>query len=185
MPRAGLDREAVVAAAARIADTEGLEALNVARLAREFDVKPPSLYNHVGGLADIQRELALLGARQLNRQMARAAVGRAGAEAVVALGLAYRDFAQAHPGLYAATQRAPVPDDADLAAAAGEVVETVVAVLSGFGLQGDDAIHATRGLRAIVHGFVSLEVGGGFGIPLDVEESFRRLLATFCEGLGR
>ena len=185
MPRAGLDREAVVAAAARIADTEGLEALNLARLAREFGVKPPSLYNHVGGLADLHRELALRGARQLNRQMANAAVGRASADAVMALGLAYRDFARAHPGLYAAVQRAPASGDPDLDAVAGEVVDTVVAVLSGFGLSGDDAIHATRGLRAIVHGFVSLEVGGGFGIPLDVEESFRRLLATFCQGLGR
>ena len=26
-----------------------------------------------------------------------------------------------------------------------------------------------RGLRSLMHGFVSLETGGGFGLPLDVD----------------
>jgi hypothetical protein len=50
---------------------------------------------------------------------------------------------------------------------------------------GDDAVHAVRGLRALVHGFVTLETAGGFGFPLDRDESFRRLLATFAAGLRR
>jgi len=57
------------------------------------------------------------------------------------------------------------------------------AVLAGYGLEGDDALHATRGLRGLLHGFVSLETGGGFGVPLDLDESFRRLLQVFMAGL--
>jgi hypothetical protein len=34
-----------------------------------------------------------------------------------------------------------------------------------------------------VHGFASLEAAGGFGMPLDRDESFRRLIATFVAGL--
>jgi len=62
-------------------------------------------------------------------------------------------------------------------------VGIVRAVLAGYGLEGDDALHATRGLRSLLHGFVSLETGGGFGLPLDLDESFRRLLQVFMAGL--
>lgn len=44
-------------------------------------------------------------------------------------------------------------------------------------------IHAVRGLRSIVHGFATLEAGGGFGMPLDRDESFLRLLRAYLAGL--
>ena len=52
-------------------------------------------------------------------------------------------------------------------------------MLAGYGLTGDDDIHAIRGLRALMHGFVSLEAAGGFAMPLDLDESYRRLVAGF------
>ena len=48
---------------------------------------------------------------------------------------------------------------------------------------GDDAIHAVRALRSLIHGFATLEQGGGFGIPLDLDESFRRLIAIYIAGI--
>lgn len=184
MPRVGLDQAAVVDAAAAIANAEGLAAVTLAHLARDLGVKTPSLYNHVQSLGAVHRELALCGMRESNALMARAAVGKSRADAVLAIGLAYRNFARTRRGLYAASLLPPPKGDAELEAAATEVVATVVAVLGGFGLEGDDALHATRGLRAIIHGFVGLEAAGGFGLALDVEESFRRLLTAFCRGLG-
>ena len=47
MPRAGLSTAAVVAAAAEIADSEGLDRLTLARIAATAGVRTPSLYNHV------------------------------------------------------------------------------------------------------------------------------------------
>jgi hypothetical protein len=63
------------------------------------------------------------------------------------------------------------------------VVDVVVAVLRGYGLAGDGAIHAVRIIRAALHGFVSLEAAGGFGIPLSVDASFERLLTVLHAGL--
>ena len=40
-----------------------------------------------------------------------------------------------------------------------------LAVLRGYGLEGDDAIHAVRIIRAALHGFVTLETGGGLRDP--------------------
>jgi AcrR family transcriptional regulator len=57
--RRGLDQAAVVAAAADLADREGIEALTLTRLAAHLEVRPPSLYAHVDGLDDLRRLLAL------------------------------------------------------------------------------------------------------------------------------
>jgi len=68
--------------------------------------------------------------------------------------------------------------------AARQLVDVVIAVLRAYGLDGDDAIHGVRVIRSALHGFVMLETGGGFGIPLDLDESFARLVATLDRGLA-
>jgi AcrR family transcriptional regulator len=185
-PRAGLDAEAVVAAASSLADAEGLQALTLARLAERLGVRSPSLYAHVGGLDDLRTRLATRGARELTIALQAAAAGRARTDALEAVADAYRSYAHAHPGAYAAIQRAPAAasePDPEHAVAAAELVDVLVAVLRGYGLHGDDAIHAVRMLRAALHGFVSLEGEGGFAIPIDVDESYRRLVQTLDHGL--
>lgn len=183
--RAGIDRAAVVATAVRLADADGLQSVTVARLAAELGIRPPSLYNHVAGHDELQRELALLGIRELGQRMGRAAMGKATDDALRALAVAYRDVAREHPGLYAASLRAPDPADAALTEASTAVIGVVLAVLAGYGLGGDDALHAVRALRSVLHGFVALEALGGFGLPLDLDESFQRLVDGFIAGLRR
>jgi AcrR family transcriptional regulator len=184
MPRAGINQATVVAAAAEMADADGLESVTFARLAARFGVRPPSLYNHVAGTEGLRRELALLGLRELIADLTRVAIGRAGAEAVLALSNAYRAFAQRRPGLYAAAVvRPPAAGDLEWEQLSATMLDIVVAVLAAYDLRGDDAIHAVRGLRSLLHGFVTLETSGGFGIPLDLNESFRRLVATYVAGL--
>ncbi len=75
------------------------------------------------------------------------------------------------------------PADVELQAAEDRVVEIGLAVVASFGLSGEDGLHAVRVLRSVVHGFATLEVAGGFGLPLDCDESFRRLIAMLIAGL--
>jgi hypothetical protein len=79
---------------------------------------------------------------------------------------------------------APATDDPEHQAAASETVDVVYAVLRAWDLDGDDAVHAARAFRSTVHGFVALEAAGGFGIPVDRDESFDRLVATLAGGLA-
>ena len=184
MARAGLSTDAVVAAAAALADHEGLEAVTLARLAADAGVRPPSLYAHVDGLDDVRRRLAIRGALELAAVLRNAATGRSGGDALRAIALAHRDYARRHPGSYLAAQRAPAKDDVEAKAAAGEAVDVLRAVLAGYGLEGDDAIHAARTVRAALHGFAMLESGGGFGIKLDLDESFARLVEILDRGFA-
>jgi AcrR family transcriptional regulator len=185
MPRAGLDPDAVVAAAATVADADGLEAVTLARVAERLGVRSPSLYVHVDGLPDLRRRLAARGARELASQLQEAAAGRSGREALAALADVYRRYAREHPGTYAALQRAPDLRDGAAADAATRLVDVVLAVLRGYGVEGDEAIHAARIVRAALHGFAALEAGEGFGIALSPDETFARLVAVLDVGLAR
>ncbi len=186
MPRAGLDKETVVETAATLLNTEGAEALTLNRLAQELGVKTPSLYNHVDGLPGLYRELALLNARTLGERFTQAAIGKAGPVALIAVAQAYRAYIKESPGVYLASLRssgAQQPVDAELSAAEETSLRVTVAVVASFGLTGEDALHAVRGLRSLVHGFATLEIAGGFGLPLSLDESFDRLLHMFVRAL--
>lgn len=181
MARAGLDADAVVAAAAGVADERGLDGLTLALLARGLGVKTPSLYAHIDGLADLRVRLATRGARELAASLHRAAGGRARGEALRAVADAYRAYAHAHPGTYAALQ---VPSaDPEHGAAAQEVIVAIAAVLRGYGIEGDEAIHAIRVIRSALHGFVALEQIGGFALALRLDDSYERLVEMLDAGL--
>jgi AcrR family transcriptional regulator len=184
MPRMGLDAARVVEAAADIADAEGLEAVTLARVAGALGVRAPSLYNHVDGHGEVLRAIAVLAVRELAAALREAAVGRSGAQALTVAARAYRAYARAHPGRYAATLAAPTRGDEEHRAAASEAVDVLLAVLRAWDLEGDDAIHAVRAFRSALHGFVTLEAADGFGMAVDVDASFERLVATLAGGLG-
>ncbi len=182
MPRAGLTAQTVTDAAAELADANGLEAVTLAALASRLGVRAPSLYAHVEGLDDLRGRIAARGAEQLADRLQAAVAGRSGATALRALAAAYRDYAREHPGAYAALQRVTVRN-AGAAEAAERTVGVVLAVLEGFGIEGDAALHATRAIRSALHGFVLLEAQEGFGLPLDVDESFGVLVEVLDRGL--
>jgi len=169
--------------AARIADTDGLAAVTLARVAEALGVRAPSLYNHVDGLPGMLRMLTLLSLEELTDAIRDAAVGRSGAEALGAVAHAYRAYAQEHPGRYASTIRAPTPDDPELVAAGMRAVEVIVAVLGAWGFTGDEVLHRVRIVRSALHGFASIEAEGGFGLPLSLDESFELMVQTLVAGL--
>jgi AcrR family transcriptional regulator len=181
--RRGLSRVAVGETAARLADERGYDALTLGAVAAALGVRPPSLYNHVDGLHGLRRDLALRGVEELGDRLRDAAVGRAGADALAALAVAYRAYARERPGLYCALQRAADPGDAELRDAVMRALQPVLAVLAGYGLQGDAAIHAARTLRSALHGFVELERLGGFGIDVDLDRSYGWMVAALSAGM--
>jgi AcrR family transcriptional regulator len=178
MARAGLTEDLVVAEAERMADEVGLENVTMAALAQRLGVRQPSLYKHVASLPALRRAIGLRTMTALNGELARAAVGRSGQDALMAMARAFRAWVKAHPGSYQAGQRGPEPGDAAYEAAGAGVIDLFSSVLSAFDLSGDDAIDAIRSMRAAMHGFVSLELLGGFAIPLDIDRSYERLVSA-------
>jgi AcrR family transcriptional regulator len=182
--RAGLDRTKVIEAAAKLVDEEGIDQLSLGRLAERLGVRTPSLYSHIPtGQAGLKHYLALYSLHDLRDRITRATIGKSRREAIFAFADAYRAFAKEAPGRYILTQQAPDPDDEDLQAIAGQIIDVVGAILAPYKLSDDETIHAIRSLRSIVHGFISLEAMGGFKIALDLDASFHWLIALFVDGL--
>ncbi len=182
MPRAGLTEARVIDEAEQMADEVGLSHLTLAALAERLGVRYPSLYKHVDGMDGLQRGIAIRAKTELAGILARATVGRARGDAIVSLSHAYRNWALQHPGRYAAAQRVPTPGDTEAEAADWASVEIIGDVLAGYDLQGDDAIDATRALRAALHGWVTLEAT--FVHPANIDRSFGRLVQGLATALA-
>jgi AcrR family transcriptional regulator len=182
MPRVGLSPQAVVDAALAVIDADGPEALSLAAVASRTGVATPSLYKHVSSLDALRGRVQLRVLTELGDALAEAVLGRSTDDALRALMNAYRDYAVAHPNRYAALPQQPRPEP-ELAAAGNRAVEVIMAVLRGYGLAGSAAVHATRCVRAAMHGFASLEISGGFQLAEDLDASHRLLVDTVVAGL--
>ncbi|MFE3454017.1 TetR/AcrR family transcriptional regulator [Nonomuraea sp. NPDC059194] len=176
MARAGLTTDRVATAAADLADRIGFDKVTISALARGFGVKDASLYSHVRNLQDLRNKVAMIAARDMAERIVPAVAGRAGKDALVAFAHAYRDYALAHPGRYAAGQSQLPPELVAESQAHQRVFEACYALLRGYGLSEPDMTDAVRVLRSAFHGFVSLEASGGFGHPRDVGASWERAI---------
>ncbi|WP_022884850.1 TetR/AcrR family transcriptional regulator [Glaciibacter superstes] len=191
MPRAGLSRSAVNVIALDLVDeggTNGFGALTLAAVATRAGVAVPSLYKHVVSLGDLRRLVAVASVTEFRAAIEAASIGRAGPDALRAVADAMRTFAHRYPGRYAASQIAADPTDpadAELAAAGAEAVTAFDSVLRGFGLAPGGTVDAVRVLRSGLHGFIVLELGGGFRMPDDLDRSFEVLVDTLIAGIER
>ncbi len=88
-----------------------------------------------------------------------------------------------HPGLYPLTLPAPESEDAEISTLSLEMIQLLLLILATTGIEGEPAYHAIRGLRSILHGFVSLDAAGGFELPLNKDVSFDQLVNTYLDGL--
>jgi AcrR family transcriptional regulator len=159
--RAGLTPDRLARAGAELADEVGFEQVTLSEVARRFDVKVASLYSHVASSHDLRTRIALLALEELADRGAAALAGRAGKDALTALADVYRDYAREHPGRYAAAQL-PLDPETAAASAGPRHAEMTRAILRGYDLTEPDQTHAVRLLGSVFHGYVTLELAGGF-----------------------
>lgn len=184
MPRAGLSTSAVVDAALELIDEQGLAALTLAAIADRTGVATPSLYKHVGSLAELRAKVGLRLIEEATERFAAEVMGRSGDDAVRSLLHAYRAYVLEHPARYAAIPLDPLHhSDPELVAAGTKLLNVFFAVLRGYGLHDSAAIHAARHFRVIAHGFAALESAGGFGLPADVDETYEQLISMYLGSL--
>ncbi|KQR12243.1 TetR-like C-terminal domain-containing protein [Cellulomonas sp. Leaf334] len=191
MPRAGLDRAAVVALALAVVDdggSTGFADLTLAAVAARAGVAVPSLYKHVAGLPALRREVALVCIEQYGMALRAVRAEHSGAELLPAMARSIRHLARRSPGRYGAVQGAAWVHDPDAQAvrdASVRVVDELGDAVTALGVPPERRIDAVRAVRAAVHGFVVLELDGGFGMPDDVDVSFDFLVAGLVGGLER
>jgi AcrR family transcriptional regulator len=182
-PRAGLDRNTILQTSIELANTQGIEQVTIAAIAKKLGVRSPSLYNHVSGLTEIRIQIALSGMEQLEQILMRAVIGKAGKDSILSFCKSYLTFAKTNPGLYEATIQPAIYPNTSIQKAGDRIIDLLLQILASYQLEKTKALHFVRGLRSIVHGFASLDRAGGFQMELDVEESLLFTVQLLCDGL--
>jgi AcrR family transcriptional regulator len=180
-----LSTERVVAAAADLADEIGFDRVTVSAVARGLGVKDASLYSHINNLQELRERVAVLAAEDLAQRVGTALMGRAGRDALMAYADAYREFALRHPGLYQAIEVRLDPQRWAELGGKQRGVDHTYALLRGYGLDEPQVTDAARLLLSALHGFVNLEVHGGYGHPRPVAESWAGVMEALHMTLER
>jgi AcrR family transcriptional regulator len=156
------DREhRIVAAARRIAESEGWSAVTIRRLAEEIEYSQPVLYAHFANRDAIVAAVALEGFRTLTvalRQAATEATDRRAAPGNVAA--AYLDFAREQPALYEAMFTLPTGLRFAQADTRPELKEAFAALAAVVTSSSTDVEIATETFWAALHGLAELEQSG-------------------------
>ena len=178
-----LNRATVVDMAAAIADTEGIDAVTLSRIAADAGVKQPALYRHVTGIAELHMLLSLRARDHLVESLTTSIGSQGRQDAVMAVAHAWRTFVQQHPGLYTATDRVPSVGDADIELSLARVVAALTSSLDGYVLTDAQRAHCARSLRSALHGFCVLEKDHGHPEPFALDTSLTQLVELFCRGI--
>jgi AcrR family transcriptional regulator len=184
---ARLSRDIIVNAALTFLDREGWDALTINALATQLGTKGPSLYNHVDSLEDLRRTVRMRVIDDIITMLARVAEGRVGDDAVLVMAGAYRSYAHHHPGRYSAFTRMPLSggDDPEFTAATKGAAAPVMAVLSSYGLDVEQAFYAALEFWSAMHGFVLLEMTGVMDDIVDTDTVFSDMVLRLAAGMER
>jgi AcrR family transcriptional regulator len=166
----GALRDALLLAAERVLEREGLAGLTLRAAAREAGVSHAAPTHHFGDLTGLVSELAAIGFRQFNAAMVVAgSTDGSGLEKAMARAKAYVGYAQAHPGMYGLMFRTERLDmkrpslheaaEASFAGLAGAIGASRQEQISGQSLSLDQAAAIARAW-SLVHGFTTLLLDG-------------------------
>jgi AcrR family transcriptional regulator len=161
----------IVAAARRIAERDGLDALTMAAVAQAVGVRAPSLYKRVDGRPALVRLVVEDAVGELTALLETHARGTDPRRVLVAQARAFRRFAHARPNTYGVLFARLPPEsrpDPELYARAAAPVLRATAALAG----PERALEAARTVVAWAHGFLTMELGGAFQLGGDVDAAF-------------
>lgn len=173
-------REQLIDAGIRLLEQDGPEALNARNLAAEIGASTMAVYTHFGGMAGLYEAIMLEGFVRFGKCLTE--VPRTDDEIadLMALGLAYRDYALAYPqryrlmfGITAPGTGIPIGHDlttegtptvlAEVNATFEELVDTVRRAMTAGRIRQDDEISVAGQVWSMIHGYVLLELAGVFG----------------------
>lgn len=178
-----VDYDTLIATAAQLIEAEGADALSLSKLAGEFGVRAPSLYRHVANKAALLTAVNLHTLRRLFTEFDAALAaedGNATAQ-LLAIADALRDFAHANPRAYVMAMTAPPGEgrpDEEILLNLVLPIQTRMAALVGE----EASLPALRGLLALVHGFIMLEVHEQLQRGGDLDDAFQRALSAYLNG---
>ncbi|MGB3440380.1 MAG: TetR/AcrR family transcriptional regulator [Actinophytocola sp.] len=173
--------------AAALVFDDGVDALNLRRLAADAGTSTSAVYSLFGNKAGLLESLYREAARRFGARLGDVAVTGDPVGDIVRLGIAYRDYALREPHLYAImfTQQDARIDDCAREEAAATLAPLVDAVRRG---QTAGALRKVApelvalACWGVAHGLVSLEFAGSMPPGLDIASGYEDALRAMVDG---
>ena len=182
MARAGLDKETVIRKAAELANEIGYDKITLKLLAEHLNVQPPSLYNHIKGIEELQKEIMLFGWRQMDKALTGAAVCVSGYGALEAVCRAFHQYATENPGVFNAMLWYNKFENEETQNATKEMFSVIYKAFTMLNISKENSEHLIRTYRGFLEGFALLVNNRAFGNPVSIEESFEISLRVMIAG---
>ncbi len=160
-----------VAAARRILEEEGADALTMRRLAIEMGIRAPSLYKHFSGKADLELLLIEDAMFDVGEATHRALHDPGPGSPLLNLLVTYRAYALSHPNLYRLATSGPL---------ARQRLPEMLEQWAGnpwFVVTGDSSL--AQALWSLAHGMVILELDDRYPQGSDLDGTWRAAAAAF------
>ena len=185
MSAKGLTKDLILAEAVACMESTGQPVVSLHEVARRLGVKTPSLYNHIKNTKELRYEIFQYAIGQFVANQRAATANKRKDEAVRAFAEAYHTFATENKGLYRLIMSIPSEEDERAKEVAIPLLETVVEILTDYGLTEESVAHWQRVFRAILHGFISEEDLGYFYYykSIDLKKSRDIAIQCFLDGL--
>lgn len=167
--RTSLDE--IVATGRSLVETNGLDGLTMQAVASVIGVRAPSLYKHVDSRGELVRLIVASVARELGAKLDASIDGEDPKRDLLNLARTLRKYAHSQPESYRLLF-APMPNEwrpePEVLAEASEAVLKTAAALAGT----ERGLEGARLVTAWAHGFLMMELAGGFRLGGDIEEAF-------------
>ena len=185
MSAKGLTKDLILAEAVACMESTGQPVVSLHEVARRLGVKTPSLYNHIKNTKELRYEIFQYAIGQFVANQRASTANKRKDEAVRAFAEAYHTFATENNGLYRLIMSIPSEEDERAKEVAIPLLETVVEILTDYGLTEESVAHWQQVFRAILHGFISEEDLGYFYYykSIDLKKSRDIAVQCFLDGL--
>jgi len=169
-PGAKVTRDVVLAAALALIDRDGVARLSMRRLAAELACDPMTLYRYAPSKAALLDGVAETVLAQLDVD----ASDPDWHAQLRALARSYRELALAHPGVVPLLVMLPLTTPlARRPRGALRPLEDILALLTGVGFSGADALHSYRAFFGFLHGHVLNELQELVESPDEIDDLLR------------
>ncbi len=180
------DRETIIETARILIERDGVEHLSLGNVASELGIKAPSLYRHIeskSALLQAVIEQTYLSLFQAYDEALESA-SESPEEQLLSMARAQHTFAHANPNTYMLAYAAQNPElraDPQMLLERAIIIQKIIIQICGE----ENSLPALRGLLALVHGYIMLELNGQFQRGGDLSATFEAIVIRYLNGWAK
>ncbi|MDX1958333.1 MAG: TetR/AcrR family transcriptional regulator [Leptospiraceae bacterium] len=169
--------------AIKIANRDGIHEISIKTIAKNLKISSPAIYKHYESLEEIKENIALSGFEKLLEITKITLIGKTGENAIIHLSNSYREFAKESKGEFLATIYRGKNESNELKRIRKEILEIFSMVFESLNVPKSKLLSSIRAYRSFILGFLILETQKSFGLPEDLDKSFKEGISIFIRGM--